>query len=49
MFKKIINEDNQLLNDGVIQISKIFKDDINKIANDEIVSLPELEGLRKEI
>lgn len=49
MFQKIINEDNQLLNDGVIQISKIFKDDINKIANDDVVLLPELEELKKEI
>ena len=49
MFQKIINEDNQMLKDGVIQISKIFKDDINKIANDDVVSLPELEEFKSEV
>ena len=47
-FQKIINEDNQLLKEGVIQISKIFKDDINRIADDEVISLPKLDEMKSE-
>ena len=41
----MINEDEQMLQNSILLLAKILKNDINQIAEEEIISIGELDNL----
>ncbi len=47
-FARIINEDEQMLQNSILLLAKILKNDINQIAEEEIISIDELDNFNHQ-